>query len=93
MSEFWSWPVHVRIGTGRPDIIRGPTEAFAALNHRWPAEHGFHYGAARRLCSLAVAGKAPAEVAREAFIAAALEAAVLDERLQSHAASPGTNLG
>jgi hypothetical protein len=77
----WKDSVYIRIGTGRADVITGPSDAVAALTYRWPAGQGRQFNDARRLCSMAVEGDVSAEVAREAFIAAALEAAVLDERL------------
>lgn len=82
MSIEWKKLVYIRIGRGQPDIVTGPGDAFAALNNRWPAEHGPHYQDAKRICSMAAAGDLPAEEAREAFIAAALEASVLDERIR-----------
>ncbi|WP_077067144.1 DUF982 domain-containing protein [Pseudorhizobium marinum] len=78
MSTEWKRPIHIRIGTGSADTIAGPSEAFAALSYRWPAEHGRRYSDAKRLCRMAVAGNVSAELAREAFIAAAQEASVLD---------------
>jgi hypothetical protein len=77
MSNQWNEAVSVRIGTGISDTINGPGEAFEALNNRWPGEHGPHYDEAKRLCSMAVGGTSSLEIAREAFIGAAVEAAVL----------------
>ncbi|WP_080725092.1 DUF982 domain-containing protein [Neorhizobium galegae] len=77
MSNKWNKAVSVRIGDGISDAIGGPGEAFEALNNRWPAEHGPHYVEAKRLCSMAVGGTLSAEIAREAFIGAAIEACVL----------------
>lgn len=74
----WKSSVSVRIGNGDADIIRGPVEAFEALNNRWPAEHGPHYAEAKSRCSDAVARSSPDEGARNAFIDAAIEAALLD---------------
>lgn len=79
MSSEWRNPVRIYIGNGSPDIITGPNQAFEALNNRWPAEHGPHYDDAKRICSMAVAGDISAEIARQVFIAAAAEAAVLHE--------------
>ncbi|MCB5205475.1 DUF982 domain-containing protein [Neorhizobium sp. T786] len=77
MTIEWRALVRIRIGTGSADLITGPNDAFEALSNRWPAERGPHYKDAKRLCSIAIGGGLPPEVAREAFIAAALEAAVL----------------
>lgn len=79
MSIEWKTAVYIRIGTGHSDAITGPIDAFAVLNNRWPAEHGPRYDEAKQVCSLAAAGDIPVEVAREAFIAAALEASMLDQ--------------
>jgi hypothetical protein len=78
MSHQWNNAVSVRIGTGISDTISGPGEAFEALNNRWPGEHGPHYDEAKRLCSMAVGGTSSSEIAREAFIVAAVEASVLE---------------
>ena len=77
MSNIWIKAVSVRIGNGISDAIKGPREAFDALNNRWPAEHGPLYVEAKRLCIMAVGGTLSAEIAREAFIGAAVEASVL----------------
>jgi hypothetical protein len=77
MSIEWNAPVRIRIGTGSPDTIKGPNNAFEALNNRWPAERGPHYRDAKLTCSMAAAGEISAEIAREKFISAALEAHVL----------------
>jgi hypothetical protein len=82
MSIEWKELVYIRIRTGCADLIKGPNDAFAALNNRWPAEHGPHYHHAKRSCGIAAAGDLPAEVAREAFIAAALEASVLEPHIR-----------
>jgi len=47
------------------------------LQHRWPAERGPHYLQAKKLCKEAAQGLVPAEVARESFISAAIEAYLL----------------
>jgi hypothetical protein len=78
MATNWKKSVSVRIGNGHTDIIRGPIDAFEALNNRWPAEHGPHYGHAKSMCSDAVARGSNDELTRDAFIGAALEAKVLD---------------
>jgi hypothetical protein len=82
MVSEWKNSVYIRIGTGSVETITGAGDAFAALNTRWPGEHGPHYNVAKRICGMAAAGDISSEVAREAFIAAALEASVLDERVR-----------
>jgi hypothetical protein len=73
----WKSSVSVRIGNGHSDIIRGPADAFEALNNRWPAEHGPFYIEAKSQCSDAVARASADESTRDAFIDAANEAALL----------------
>jgi hypothetical protein len=78
MSIEWKRSVSIRVGNGHADIIRGPADAFEALNNRWPAEHGQHYAEAKSLCGDAVARGSNDELARNAFIGAAHEAKLLD---------------
>jgi hypothetical protein len=47
------------------------------MRYRWPLERGHHYMNALQCCRDAAEGQVPAEVAKEAFISAAIEAAVL----------------
>jgi hypothetical protein len=47
------------------------------LQNRWPHERGDHYRRAMNVCKEAAQGSVPTEVAREAFISAAIEAYVL----------------
>lgn len=78
MTMKWKNAVSVRIGYGHSDIMRGPVDAFEALNNRWPAEHGARYLEAKSLCSDAVARASADEGSKKAFIDAAIEAMVLD---------------
>jgi hypothetical protein len=73
----WCAPVLIRIGYGSSEIVEGPTKALHLMSHRWPMERGDHYTAAVSRCKDAVDGHGSAEVARESFVSAALEAAVL----------------
>jgi hypothetical protein len=77
MTIEWKNSVSVRIGNGHADIIRGPVEAFEALNNRWPAVRGPYYREAKSRCSDAVARASADEGVRTAFIEAAMEATVL----------------
>ena len=77
MSIHWKQSVSIRIGNGLTDVIRGPVDAFEALNNRWPAEHGKSYFIAKSLCSEAVATASSNDSARDAFVAAAQEANLL----------------
>ena len=73
----WCAPVLIRIGYGSSEVVDGPKKALHFMNHRWPLERGDHYTAAVSRCKDAVDGLGSAEVARESFVSAALEAAVL----------------
>jgi Protein of unknown function (DUF982) len=73
----WDVPVHVRIGSGMTETIDGPEEALNYLMTRWPAERGPHYERANVSCDAAVHRYGSLGEAREAFIAAAIEARVL----------------
>ncbi|MBB4351587.1 DUF982 domain-containing protein [Aliirhizobium cellulosilyticum] len=79
MSNTWKNPVRIHTGTGAPDIVFGPIQAFEALNNRWPASRGPKYNDAKRICRLAAAGEISIDFARMAFISAAVEASVFDE--------------
>ena len=76
-SAPWRAPVLVRIGHGSSEAVGSASDAMHYLQHRWPAERGSHYLQATKLCKEAAQGLVPAEVARESFISAAIEAYVL----------------
>ncbi|CUX66780.1 conserved hypothetical protein [Agrobacterium tumefaciens str. Kerr 14] len=73
----WRTPVYVRIGHGASEAINDAHEALHYLNVRWPTERGKKYTLACVTCANAVERRESAEVAREAFIAAAIEALIL----------------
>ncbi len=70
-------PVLVRIGYGSSEAVESASDALHYLQHRWPPERGDHYGRAMKLCKESAQGLVPSEVAKEAFISAAIEASVL----------------
>lgn len=73
----WHTPVSVRIGHGQPELINSPHEGLSYLKTRWPIERADKYAAAKRACEAAIDRKGSSQVAREAFIAAAIEANLL----------------
>lgn len=73
----WSVPVYVRIGYGASESINDTSQALHYLMLRWPTERGEKYHAACIACANAVERRGSAEKAREAFVAAAIEALVL----------------
>jgi hypothetical protein len=66
--------VSVRIGHGASETTQGANDALHYLNVRWPTERGKEYTAACVSCANAVERRESPEVAREAFIAVAIEA-------------------
>lgn len=77
LSAPWRAPVLVRIGHGSSEPVESASDAVHYLQYRWPHERGKHYTRAIDDCTRAAKGLVPAEVAKEAFIAAAIEAYVL----------------
>jgi hypothetical protein len=73
----WHVPVMIRIGYGASEIVRSPADAVGYLTRRWPMERGRHFENAKRKCVAALNRQIPSEVAREEFIAAAIESYVL----------------
>jgi hypothetical protein len=73
------WEVAVVIkadGHGRKKV-NCPREALSLMGKDWPAERGSSYYAARRQCSAFFKRGAAPHAVREAFIAAATEAGIL----------------
>lgn len=70
-------PVLVRIGHGSSESVDSASDAMFYLHRRWPHERGEHYSRAVRDCKKAAEGLIPAEVARESFVSASIEAYVL----------------
>ena len=77
LEREWGIPVMVRIGFGASEIVRGPSDAFFYLTQRWPIERGSHFENAKGKCVAALNWQISSEVAREEFIAAAIESYVL----------------
>lgn len=73
----WRAPVLVRIGNGASEEIEGPLAAIHYLRHQWPHDRGPSHKTALELCSVAVDGGIPTDVAKEAFILAAIEVRLL----------------
>jgi hypothetical protein len=74
----WLAPVWIRIGTGAPEQVQTASAALEKLTYRWPHQRGRHYLSAKTCCLAALNGQMPADMAREAFIHAAIEAQMLD---------------
>lgn len=74
----WLTPVWIRVGNGAPETVRCAGAALEKLTYRWPDKRGRHYLSAKTCCLAALNGQASAEMAREAFIHASIEAQMLD---------------
>ncbi|OQP86092.1 hypothetical protein BTR14_11880 [Rhizobium rhizosphaerae] len=77
MSKDWNKPVSLALGEpGTVTTIRNIQEASWALIEDWPLEEGKALDSALQTLEAAMKGKASAEAARLAFIAAAHEASI-----------------
>ena len=74
----WQAPVWVRVGQGIAEPVWGPKQALDCLSYRWPAVQGRHYRGAKANCIAAVGRQLASELAREAFVRASIEAAMLN---------------
>lgn len=77
LATFWSIPVHVLTANGDAVTIEGPEDAADFLRDHCPQKEGPHYRSASGLCAEAAAHNGKLEVSREAFIAAMLEAGLM----------------
>jgi len=73
----WAVPVHVRVGNGGRERIDGPDAALSVLRSGWPSNQSPEFCLARERCIKAVTQHDSAELARESFLNAAVEAKVL----------------
>ncbi len=77
IEQHWAAPISVRLGSGHAELIHGPDDALYCLRYRWPMNRSLALDTARRRCLEARISEIPCEAAREAVIAAAIEARVL----------------
>jgi hypothetical protein len=70
----WSQPLKVTLRAGMDRTFGSVYEALDFLENEWPQKRGECYDHAVLTCRQGLNGVAPTEVAREAFIAACLEA-------------------
>jgi hypothetical protein len=70
----WSQPLKVTLRAGMDRTFGSVYEALDFLENEWPLKDGECYDRAVLACRRGLNGVAPTEVAREAFIAACLEA-------------------
>jgi hypothetical protein len=76
----WAAPLEVQLQSGLNRIFRSVTDARWFLENEWPIHHGNHYERALMFCRAAEHRQVSAEVAREAFLAACLEAGLALEK-------------
>jgi hypothetical protein len=74
----WLTPVWIRVGRGQPEPVRGAAEALEKLAYRWPGTRGRHYLGAKTCCAAALSKEMCPELAREAFVQASIESAMLE---------------
>ncbi|TCU15342.1 DUF982 domain-containing protein [Rhizobium sullae] len=71
----WDTPITVEDpATGTVRTVKTVRQAKTMLGRFWPAYHGSQYRRAERICDDALQGDCDANKARQAFIAAAVEA-------------------
>ncbi|WP_442981260.1 DUF982 domain-containing protein [Rhizobium sp. S152] len=71
----WSRPLSFQIHrTGEFRTISNTSEAATILNNAWPVARGRNLKSAKRTCRQVLSGQRPPSEARNAFIAAAVEA-------------------
>ncbi|MFB2551658.1 DUF982 domain-containing protein [Ensifer soli] len=72
----WLIPVEIETGRHMRRVVHGPMEALNCLVQQWPQREGSHYLNAKQRCIDSMNRVCSAELAREAFINASLEALV-----------------
>jgi len=72
----WRTPVYVRIGRGMREPVEGPHRALLYLSTRWPAERSRCHAHAKFACAAAIEQSGSPERARDAFVAAVIEARI-----------------
>jgi hypothetical protein len=70
----WTLPVTIRLQCGLERTFKGAYEALDFLENEWPLRRGERHEQAMETCLGALKGTIPALTARDAFVAACLEA-------------------
>lgn len=71
----WSRPLSFQVNrSGEFRTITNTSEAATVLSHAWPIARGRSLKSAKRTCRQVLSGERPPSEARNAFIAAAVEA-------------------
>ena len=74
----WARPVTIRLQCGLERTFTGVYEALDFLENEWPLRHGERRERAVKICCGALNGIISGSIAREAFMAACLEAEMPD---------------
>lgn len=77
MRGAWSEPIEVELGAiGSYKVISDVEQAAHALLYEWPVDQGAAYTQAKQACLAVLEGEQEPDMAKEAFLAAAVEADV-----------------
>jgi hypothetical protein len=71
---FFSTPLHVRLSNRLSRTFDSVNDTLDFLENEWPLRHGERYKRACEKCRAALLRHTPVAIAREAFVAACLEA-------------------
>jgi hypothetical protein len=71
---FFATPLHVYLSNGLSRTFDSVNDTLDFLENEWPLRHGERYKRACEKCRAALRRQTPVAVAREAFVAACLEA-------------------
>lgn len=71
---YFSVPLNVSFPNGLSRVFEGLHDTVDFLENEWPLRHGERYKRACDKCRAALAKRTPVAIAREAFVAACLEA-------------------
>jgi hypothetical protein len=71
---FFATPLHVHLSNGLSRTFDSVNDTLDFLENEWPLRHGERYKRACEKCHAALRRQTPVAVAREAFVAACLEA-------------------
>jgi len=74
LETYWQKPVCVRLEDGREHTFLCVQDSLDCLEREWPRRAGRHQALAISLCQAALSRECSTEAAREAFIAACIEA-------------------
>ena len=74
VETYWRSPISIRLQSGLSRTFHSVEDTLEFLENEWPNRSGPHQRRATELCRAAMNRTAPVQVAREAVIAACMEA-------------------